>query len=110
MIRPEFIDRHNRERAEAHERDLAHLAGQMSRRGLDIEPLIDRVADFEVAIPSWALGTGGTRFGRFPGPGEPRNVYEKMEDIAVLRNLTVSASHRAYRCTSPGMNRTIRPC
>jgi L-rhamnose isomerase/sugar isomerase len=25
--------------------------------------------EFQVAIPSWALGTGGTRFGRLPAGG-----------------------------------------
>ncbi|MDA8207313.1 MAG: rhamnose isomerase, partial [Thermaerobacter sp.] len=43
---------------------------------------------FGVAIPSWGVGTGGTRFARFPGPGEPRNVFEKLEDCAVIQSLT----------------------
>jgi L-rhamnose isomerase/sugar isomerase len=34
------------------------------------------------------VGTGGTRFGRFPGPGEPRNVFEKLEDCGVIHKLT----------------------
>ncbi len=46
------------------------------------------VAGFKVAIPSWGVGTGGTRFGRFPGPGEPRNVFEKLEDCGVIHRLT----------------------
>ena len=46
------------------------------------------VADFRVAMPSWGVGTGGTRFARFPGPGEPRNVFEKLEDCAVVHSLT----------------------
>lgn len=92
MIRPDYIAQHNGTLADAHARDLTHLTEQLGRRNLNIETIIEAVADFEVAIPSWALGTGGTRFGRFPGYGEPRDVYEKMEDIAVLRNLTVAAS------------------
>jgi L-rhamnose isomerase / sugar isomerase len=52
---------------------------------------VERVRAFEVAIPSWALGTGGTRFGRFPGPGEPRDVYDKLEDVAVIHRLTGAA-------------------
>ena len=47
-----------------------------------------KVAGFKVAIPSWGVGTGGTRFGRFPGIGEPRNVFEKLEDCAVIHRLT----------------------
>ena len=55
---------------------------------LDPEALIGSVQTFEVAVPSWALGTGGTRFGRFPGAGEPRTVFEKMDDCAQIHRLT----------------------
>jgi L-rhamnose isomerase/sugar isomerase len=34
------------------------------------------------------VGTGGTRFARFPGVGEPRNVLEKLDDCAVIHGLT----------------------
>jgi L-rhamnose isomerase/sugar isomerase len=37
------------------------------------------------------LGTGGTRFGRFGGGGEPRSLEEKIEDIGLLHALTRSA-------------------
>ena len=47
-----------------------------------------------MAAPSWAVGTGGTRFGRFPIGGEPRTTYEKIDDVAALNALT-------------GANRTI---
>ena len=73
---------------EQHERDFQVLCEQLVRRGFDPERLVEQVRGFEVALPSWALGTGGTRFGRFPGPGEPRNVFEKMEDAAVIHRLT----------------------
>ncbi len=75
----------------AHHRDLDHLAEVLQRRGLDLEDAVRRTSEFEVAIPSWALGTGGTRFGRFPGPGEPRDVWEKMEDVAAVHALTGAA-------------------
>jgi L-rhamnose isomerase/sugar isomerase len=88
MITPDTITAHNESQAESHERDVAVLAEQIDRRGLDAEATVERVASFEVAVPSWALGTGGTRFGRFPGPGEPRTVYEKMDDVAVIQQLT----------------------
>ena len=41
----------------------------LRRRGLDIEALTARAAAFRVAVPSWGVGTGGTRFARFPGAG-----------------------------------------
>ena len=47
-----------------------------------------KVAPFDVAVPSWGVGTGGTRFARFPGPGEPRDVFDKLEDCAVIQQLT----------------------
>jgi L-rhamnose isomerase/sugar isomerase len=37
------------------------------------------------------LGTGGTRFGRFPGGGEPRSLEEKIEDVGLLHALNRSS-------------------
>jgi len=88
MLDDSHISASNDEQVEAHQRGFEALAEQLDRRGRDVEALVERVASFEVAVPSWALGTGGTRFGRFPGPGEPRNVYEKMDDVAVIQQLT----------------------
>jgi L-rhamnose isomerase/sugar isomerase len=74
--------------ARDHQSDLASLRDQLSRRGIDAEAVIDEVARFSVAAPSWAVGTGGTRFGRFPIGGEPRTTVEKLDDIAALGALT----------------------
>src|SRR5438876_120588 len=52
---------------------------------------LKKLIAFQIAIPSWALGTGGTRFGRFPGGGEPRNLEEKIEDIGLLHALNKSS-------------------
>lgn len=88
MLPAQSLDTSNAPRRDAHRRDLAHLGEQLSRRGVDLDAAVDRLAAFAVAVPSWALGTGGTRFGRYPGGGEPRDVFEKMEDIAVIHQLT----------------------
>ena len=77
--------------AKQHQSDFQYLADRLERSGISVEQLLSSMASFEVAIPSWALGTGGTRFGRFPGSGEPRDVFEKIEDIAVIHQLTRSA-------------------
>lgn len=74
-----------------HNAEFERLAESLERRGHDVDALIDRIHTFEVAIPSWALGTGGTRFGRYPGVGEPRDIFEKMDDIAVVHQLTAAA-------------------
>ena len=55
------------------------------------ESIVKKLTGFQVAIPSWALGTGGTRFGRFSGGGEPRNLEEKIEDIGLLHALNKSS-------------------
>ncbi len=67
--------------------DYEALGEQLARRGLDIESLTTRAQSFVVAVPSWGVGTGGTRFVRFPGSGEPRNIFEKLEDCAVIQQL-----------------------
>ncbi len=55
------------------------------------ESVMQKLIDFQIAIPSWALGTGGTRFGRFSGGGEPRNLEDKMMDIGLLHQLNRSS-------------------
>lgn len=57
----------------------------------DSEAIISKLIDFQIAIPSWALGSGGTRFGRFPGGGEPRNLEEKIKDVGLLHRLNRSS-------------------
>ena len=73
-----------------HERDFASLAERLERRAIQVEQIVDAVRRFETALPSWAFVTGGTRFGRFPGLGEPRDVFEKLEDAAVVHRLTAA--------------------
>ncbi len=69
------------------EEDYEHLARQLKRRGRDIEELTAKAEAFRVAVPSWGVGTGGTRFARFPGVGEPRGIFEKLEDCATINKL-----------------------
>ena len=57
----------------------------------NVDGILKKLIDFNVAIPSWALGTGGTRFGRFSGSGEPRSLEEKMEDVGLLHALNRSS-------------------
>jgi len=83
-----YIASANKAHAATQAADYAALGLQLARRQVDIDQITRRVAAFKVAIPSWGVGTGGTRFGRFPGPGEPRNVFEKLEDCAVIHRLT----------------------
>lgn len=53
----------------------------------DTQKIIEKLAAFQIGIPSWALGAGGTRFGRFPTGGAPRSIEEKIQDVGVLHAL-----------------------
>ncbi len=68
--------------------DYDALGEKLSRDSIDIESLTKAAIDFQIAVPSWGTGTGGTRFARFPGQGEPRNIFEKVEDCAVINELS----------------------
>ena len=81
------IAAHNAERMAALEDDYASLGRQLGRRGVDIDAVKAKVAGFTVAVPSWGAGRGGTRFAKFPIPGEPTNIHEKLEDCAVINQL-----------------------
>src|SRR5215471_5441822 len=82
-----FIAEQNHKARPGVEEDYEALARKLRRHGDDIEDLVARAQSFRVAIPSWGVGTGGTRFARFPGPGEPRDVFDKLEDCAVVQQL-----------------------
>ena len=72
------------------EEDYDHLARVLRRKNVDIEELVATSQAFRVAVPSWGVGTGGTRFARFAGPGEPRDIYEKLEDCGTIFKLVRS--------------------
>ncbi len=86
------------------EDDYTSLGRQMDRRGIDIEALKAKVAAFSVAIPSWGAGRGGTRFAKFPIAGEPTNIHEKLEDCAVVNQLSTLtprvSPHFPWDCVS----------
>lgn len=86
-VSPDFIADHNARLEEATTEDYDALKRALARHGIDAEALVQKVMAFGVAIPTWGVGTGGTRFARFPGPGEPRNVFEKIDDCAVIQRL-----------------------
>jgi L-rhamnose isomerase/sugar isomerase len=87
-----LVDAENARRVADLDRDYEVLGEKLARTGIEIEAVKRKVAAFTVAIPSWGVGTGGTRFARFPGPGEPRNIHDKLHDCAVIRQLV--------RCTN----------
>lgn len=82
-----IIAEHNQSHKNALSADFDHLATTLESRGIDVDKITQKAAEFQVAVPSWGTGTGGTRFARFPGVGEPRNIFEKLEDCAVINQL-----------------------
>jgi L-rhamnose isomerase/sugar isomerase len=86
-IQKEQIQKHNDKLASRHRKKLAQLSSDIS----NANRIINKLKDFQIAIPSWALGTGGTRFGRFSGSGEPGSLEEKMEDVGLLHALNKSS-------------------
>jgi L-rhamnose isomerase/sugar isomerase len=81
------IQEANQEMEKEHRRQFDFAAGSVT----DVEGTIQKLIDFQIAIPSWALGAGGTRFGRFSIGGEPRNLEEKIEDVGLLHALNQSS-------------------
>ncbi|MDA1273827.1 MAG: L-rhamnose isomerase [Verrucomicrobia bacterium] len=86
-INSDLIASLNEKAERSHRKDFEALHGVLSRRGIQVEQLISTLSNFTVAVPSWGFGQGGTRFGRFPVPGEPTNLAEKMFDAAVVNDL-----------------------
>ena len=86
-ILPELIADHNDSLRQTHAAKLDFTRQEVP----NADAIIQKLTDFQIAIPSWALGTGGTRFGRFGGGGEPRSLEEKIEDVGLLHALNRSS-------------------
>lgn len=87
IISTSTITQHNDKYHNIHLRKFNYLKDSL----LNAEDVIQKLQAFQIAIPSWALGTGGTRFGRFSGPGEPGNLEQKIEDVGLLHALNKSS-------------------
>ena len=81
------IDQYNHDLQASHEYKFKYLSS--THEG--IEKIIEQLRRFQVAIPSWALGAGGTRFGRFSIGGEPSNLEQKIEDVGLIHSLNKSS-------------------
>ena len=81
------IEQHNESLIAAHQKKLNYFLEENP----SAKAFIPKIKDLQIGIPSWALGTGGTRFGRFSGGGEPRTLEEKIDDIGLLHQLNQSS-------------------
>src|ERR1700712_6125680 len=82
------IEEHNHQLKDDHQRRFEFIADGIA----NVNTIVQKLVDFQIAIPSWALGTGGTRFGRFSGGGEPRSLEEKISDVGTIHALNRSSN------------------
>ncbi|WP_057939749.1 hypothetical protein [Algoriphagus resistens] len=71
-----------------HVRSLDLLRERFSIQNVDFDLIIRKIQEFQIAIPSAALGNGRASNKRSRTGGEPRNLNEKLEDIGLLQQLT----------------------
>lgn len=90
-IESTVLNQYNQELNKHHQRDFGHLQAKLEGHNLDVGNILQKLEAFQIAVPSWALGTGGTRFGRFSGGGEPRTLEEKIADVGLLHALNQSS-------------------
>ncbi|HWV74199.1 MAG TPA: hypothetical protein VN040_20915 [Pseudosphingobacterium sp.] len=81
------IEEYNQQGSAKHIQKFEHLVEEID----NYEEILQKLVNFQIAIPSWALGSGGTRFGRFAGGGEPRSLEEKIADVGLLHALNRSS-------------------
>jgi L-rhamnose isomerase/sugar isomerase len=87
LVDKNLLESHNADLIAKHQKMFSILKEEV----IGVEAIIEKLVAYQIAIPSWALGTGGTRFGRFAGGGEPRSLEEKIEDIGLLHTLNKSS-------------------
>lgn len=87
-LEPNQIASHNERLLPKHQQKLNFAIQEIQNS----EDILQKISDFQIGIPSWALGTGGTRFGRFSLGGEPGNIEEKLADIGLLHQLNASSA------------------
>ena len=90
-IEQNHIQDTNKKDLTSHQEHFDFLSNSLTKKGVDVNKIISKLQDFQVAIPSWALGAGGTRFGRFSFYGEPSSLEQKIQDVGVLHTLTQTA-------------------
>jgi L-rhamnose isomerase/sugar isomerase len=71
--------------------DYEHLAERLAAEGHDVGAVERALGALVIETPSWGYGDSGTRFGVFPQPGRPRDVFERFDDAAEVQRLTGTA-------------------
>ena len=87
LIEKYKVQENNQQFSKEHQHNYEFVASSVK----DAESILQKLIEFQITIPSWALGSGGTRFGRFSIGGEPRNLEEKIEDVGLLHSINQSS-------------------
>lgn len=90
-LNKQHIQDDNKKHLDSHHNSYNFLADSLTSKGHNVDQILTQLSDFQVAIPSWALGAGGTRFGRFSFYGEPSTLEQKIDDVGILHSLTQTA-------------------
>jgi len=91
VLSKEQIKEFNKKSLNDHQNEFITLQNKLLKSEKNAQKIVKKIEDFQIAIPSWALGAGGTRFGRFSYGGEPASLEQKIADIGILNALTRSA-------------------
>ncbi len=91
ILSKEQIKELNKKKLTDHQNEFETLQNKLIKSKVNTQEIVKKIEGFQVAIPSWALGAGGTRFGRFSYGGEPASLEQKIADIGILNGLTRSA-------------------
>ena len=57
-------------------------------RSMRERDVLDHLGALRLETPSWGYGNSGTRFHVFPWPGAARTVWERIDDAALVHELT----------------------
>jgi L-rhamnose isomerase/sugar isomerase len=74
-----------------------------------VNSAVEAVERFQIEVPSWIFGPfGGGRFGDYMPPGYARNIFEKLDDAALVNELTGAseriATHTLWDFSEDGIN------
>lgn len=64
------------------------LAESLEEQGLDVEQIKDALKRQQIETPSWGYANSGTRFKAFAWPGAANSTRQKIDDAAMVHQLT----------------------
>ena len=68
-----------------HKERYSLLCEHLTRRGIDVHAVKDRLKAQVIELPSWAVGNSGTRYGTFADKGAAVTVWDRIDDCAEIQ-------------------------